>query len=230
MQYADVTERFIAARYPRASVAVVAGSTARGERTTTSDIDLLLLGDALFEDEHKTSEAATHVFEGEVFEVFAYTANGFDEWAARGVADHRPVIATMLVEGIAVCDDGRLAELRRSWTAVLDAGPALSDHESAFRRYMVADALDDLRDATDPFERQVIAYLLFQRTAELMLLRAGRWIATGKWLPRRLRSMSTERALGLSRPLLDGDYGLFATRVEEELDRAGGRVQDGFVR
>lgn len=227
---AAIVERFIATSYPRSAMAVVAGSTARGERTGTSDIDLLLLGDDLFGDAGKTSEAATHSFEGEIFEVFAYTREGFREWAERGVAQHRPVIVHMLVEGISVRDDGRLDEFRRDWGAVLDAGPSLDAAESRFRRYVITDVLDDLRDATDPLEQRAVASILFERIAELMLLTEGRWIATGKWLPRRLRALSATRTEKLSAPLLAGDYRTFADRVEEELRRAGGRVQAGFSR
>ena len=230
MDHLAVAERFVAARYPGADVAIVAGSTARSERTPTSDIDLLLLGDGLFAGEDQTSEASTQEFEGEIFEVFAYTPAGFDEWSDRGIAQHRPVIVHMLVEGTPIRDDGRLDALRRRWQQVLDTGPSLSAQECAFRRYVITDVLDDLRDATDPLEQQVEAAILFERIAELMLLSEGRWIATGKWLPRRLRNFSSDRADLLSIPLLDRDYATFAARVEDELDRAGGRVQSGFVR
>lgn len=230
MNHLAVAERFVATHYPRATVAVVAGSTARGTRTTTSDIDLLLLGDELFELEGQMSDASTQEFDGEIFEVFAYTPQGFDEWAERGVAQHRPVTVHMLVEGTAIRDDGRLASLRQRWQRVLDAGPSLSAQESAVRRYVITDVLDDLRDATDPLERHVEAAILFERIAELILLSEGRWIATGKWLPRRLRNLSRERADLLSIPLIERDYDTFASRVSDELDRAGGRVQNGFVR
>ncbi|MBO0980623.1 NUDIX domain-containing protein [Microbacterium sp. SD291] len=228
--YSDITERFITAFYPGATIAVVAGSTARGERTVTSDIDLLLIGDTLFEDAETTSAAATHAFDDEIFEVFAYTPSGFTEWAERDVSRHRPVIVHMLVEGAAVLDDGRLDGLRREWRAVLEAGPFLTAEDSAFRRYVITDLLDDLRDAIDPLERRAVASALFERIAELMLLSDHRWIATGKWLPRRLRALSASRADRLATPFLEDDYDTFADRVEAELERAGGRVQAGFVR
>lgn len=230
MEYAEIAERFIAATYPRAEIAIVAGSTARGERTTTSDIDLLLIGDSLFEDESQTSAAATYEFEGEVFEVFAYTPEGFDEWAHRGVEGYRPVIVHMLVEGAPIRTGTSLAALRVRWSSILDAGPAPEAAELTFRRYVITDLLDDLRDATDHLERRMLASALFERTAELMLLADGRWIATGKWLPRRLRALSRERAELLSTPLLADDLSTFADRVEDELVRSGGRVQAGFVR
>ena len=43
------------------------------------------------------------------------------------------------------------------------------------RRYAITDLIDDLRDATDPLEQRLVAFALFERIAELMLLseRAG---------------------------------------------------------
>lgn len=230
MDQVERVGRFIAARYPRASIAIGAGSTARGQRTRTSDIDLLLVDDDLFDDDAQTSEAATHEFEGEIFEVFAYTAEGFETWASRGVAQHRPVIVHMLVEGVPVRSCPGLDDLRARWGAVLAAGPDVEDSELRFRRYVVTDLLDDLLDATDPLEQRVVACLLFERVAEMMLLTNGQWIGSGKWLPRRLRAWSPERADQLSTPLLAGDFPGLAAQVSEELALAGGPVQAGFVR
>lgn len=229
VQHSLVTEQFIAVIYPRATIAMIAGSTARGERTRTSDIDLLI-GESLFDAAEQRSEAATHAFQGEIFEVFAYTPAGFAEWAERRISQHRPVIVHMLVEGIPIRDDGHLEPLRREWGAVLAAGLSLTAQESAFRRYVITDLLDDLRDLTDPLERRVLASVLFEKIAELMLLAERRWIGSGKWLPRRLRELSTERSALLSEPLLAEDYTTFIDCVEAELTRAGGRVQAGFVR
>lgn len=229
MEHLALAGRFIAAHFSAASIAVVAGSTARGTRTATSDVDLLIIGDETFAGEEE-SLAAGFEFEGEFFEVFAYTHTGFRRWAERGIAQHRPVIVHMLMEGIEVRGGEALEALRTSWRDVLAAGPAVGADELAFRRYVITDLLDDLRDGRDPLERQVVAALLFERTAELMLLRGGRWIGAGKYLPRRLRELSPERADALGRPLLDGDLDSFIAEVDRELEAAGGRVQAGFVR
>ena len=229
MDYIQLAERFVAAHFPKASIALIGGSTARGERTRTSDVDLLLIGDSLLTDD-QIGAALTLEFHGEVFEVFAYTPNGFTEWAERSIAQHRPVIVHMLVEGVPVRGGGRLDGLRKRWSDRLDAGPAVDDHELDFRRYVITDVLDDLRDATDPLERKVLAATLFERTAELMLLTAGKWIGTGKYLPRRLRELPPERVDALADPYLRGDHEALADAVEHELLSAGGRVQVGFVR
>lgn len=92
MQQIDVVKRFISDRFPGASVAVMAGSTARGNRTRTSDIDLLLIGDDMLAAD-TSSLAATFAFEGEIFEVFAYNLSGFEQWAHKGLSDYRPVLS-----------------------------------------------------------------------------------------------------------------------------------------
>lgn len=240
MEQLPIIQRFIETHFRHAGVAAVAGSTGRGTRTRSSDIDLLLIGDDVFRDSvaeamgdgahARTSFAGGIDFEGEFFEVFAYTFEGYAEWAGRGVDQFRPAIVHMLVEGVPVRGDDALRQLRAQWSAVLADGPRPDAHELEFRRYMLTDQLDDLRDAEDPLERTVIAGLLFERTAELMLLTDGRWIGAGKYLPRRLREMSERRTEALATPLLNRDFEAFADRVEHELETAGGRVQAGFVR
>lgn len=227
--YLELSDRFVSAHFPAATIAVLGGSTARGTRTATSDIDLLVVGDALFDDD-RSSMAASTEFEGEIFEVFAYTPDAFDEWTRKDVAQHRPVLLHMLVEGAELRGGHELAALRELWRGVLENGPEATCHELAARRYVITDLLDDLRDASDPMERHAGAFALFEKTAELMLLSNRRWLGTGKYLPRRLRELSGERANALTEPLLAGEFSAFADRVEHELNRAGGRVQAGFVR
>lgn len=229
MQHIDVSERFIADRFPGAGVAVLAGSTASGNRTRTSDIDLLLIGDDMLAT-GASSLAATFAFEGEIFEVFAYTSTGFEQWARKSLNDYRPVIVHMLLEGIPLRGATELTALRNTWQPIFDAGPVVSTHDLELRRYVISDLIDDLRDATDPLERHVVASALFERTAELMLLTERRWIGTGKYLPRRLCALSAERADRLTQPLIAGDLIAFADRAEDELRLAGGRVQAGLVR
>ncbi|MEJ1088506.1 nucleotidyltransferase domain-containing protein [Microbacterium sp. Mu-80] len=229
MNFLAVAERFAAQHFPEASVVVLAGSTARGTRTSTSDIDLLILGETLFAD-GRTSLAATYRFEGEVFEVFAYTEEGFSTWANRGFEQYRPVIVQMLLDGVTVRGAAERERYKDVWSPKYEAGPSLEPSEAAFRRYVITDLLDDYSDVTDPVERHVIATLLYERTAELVLLTNSRWIGTGKYLPRRLAEFDPDRAAALAAHLVSGDHDLFAEQVKIELDRAGGRVQEGFQR
>lgn len=229
MDFVGLAERFVATHFPNASLAIIGGSTATGTRTATSDIDLLVIGDRIFTDQ-RTSLAASYDFDGELFEVFAYTPAGFEEWGERGLSEFRPVIVDMLVSGTPVRDDSTQKAMRARWAIAYAAGPTVSDHQLAMRRYVITDLIDDLTDATDPVERHVIALTLYERLAELILLRNGRWIGAGKNLPRRLRDLDEERAAALGSPLVGGDYASFKELAARELEALGGRVDAGFVR
>lgn len=222
-------ESFIDEHFPQAEVAVVAGSTARGSRTPTSDIDLLLIGPpAMFED-GSASLAATYDHRGEVIELFAYTVDAFTQWAELGVRESRPVIVDMLVSGIALRNAG-LTELREHWGPILDAGPTPSRAQLAQLRYAATDLLDDLADATDPLERSVIAHNLVERLATLLLLVNGQWTGNGKYLVRRLRIWDPSVADQLGAPLIAGDHRALVGAATELLNSVGGRLQAGHVR
>ncbi|MGA7148326.1 MAG: nucleotidyltransferase domain-containing protein, partial [Microbacterium sp.] len=61
MDFVDLAQRFVTAHFPGASSAIVGGSTSSGTRTPTSDIDLLVLGEAMFDD-CRSSLAATYQY------------------------------------------------------------------------------------------------------------------------------------------------------------------------
>lgn len=225
----DVARRFVEARFPDATTAVVAGSTARGERTTTSDIDLLLVGPRTML-AGADSLAPTYAVDGEVLEVFAYTPAGFEAWATAGVAQYRPVIVHMLLEGVPLRGGAELDVLRARWRPVIDAGPTAGPGELDHLRYVVTDLLDDLVDATDPLERRIVAATLLEKITTLLLLNDHRWIGVGKHAARRLREWDPARAERLVAPFLADDPRAFADAVSVELDTVGGRLQDGYVR
>ncbi|QCR18811.1 nucleotidyltransferase domain-containing protein [Agrococcus sp. SGAir0287] len=228
--YEDLIHRFVEQRFPGATSVIVAGSTVRGERTATSDVDLLLLGPEGFLADGADSLAATYAHEGETIEVFAYARHGFERWARRGVEDRRPVIVRMLLEGRALVGDRDLDDLRERWAEVSERGPQPTRAEVDALRYAVTDLLDDLQDASDELERRVIADALLRQVAALVLVTSHRWIATGKHLARELRHWDPERAARLTDPYVAGDLAAFHAAASTELDAAGGRLSTGFVR
>nr|WP_255479790.1 nucleotidyltransferase domain-containing protein [Quadrisphaera sp. RL12-1S] len=222
--------RFVEERWPATSDVVLGGSTAAGTRTATSDVDLLVLGPPGLLGEGRTDEASTHAVSGGVVELFAYTEEGFEHWAALEVRAHRPVIITMLLEGRPLRSSPLLSDLRSRWRPVLEAGPRASARELDALRYVVTDLLDDVGDAQDPAEHRYLQGLLFERTAALVLLSHGRWLASGKHLPRALRRWNAARAEVLVGAFLSGEPERLVAAVEAELAPLGGRLQAGHVR
>lgn len=230
MELLDLARRFVDARFPLATVVIIAGSAARGTRTETSDIDLLIIGSEEMLTAGTDSIAASFAFDGEVFEVFAYTKESFHRWATRGVEQQRPVIVEMLLEGTSLRSGPELDGLIARWKPVFERGPVGDPHELAMRRYVITDLLDDLTDSTDLLEQRVIMASLFEQLAALLLVSNQRWVGAGKYLPRRLREWDVERTDQLAVPFLASDVAGFLKVAQRELDAAGGRVQAGFAR
>lgn len=95
-----LVDDYVTEYFPESDTVVVAGSTASGARTASSDIDVLVLGPAAMFPGSSTSRAATDEHGGRLVETFAYTPEACRWWAERELAAHRPVILTMLVEGV----------------------------------------------------------------------------------------------------------------------------------
>ncbi|WP_187291329.1 nucleotidyltransferase domain-containing protein [Cellulomonas flavigena] len=225
-----LVDHVVATRFPAATGVVLAGSTATGTSTPTSDVDLLVLGPGAMFDDGRTSLAATVEESGRLVELFAYTPQAYREWAAQEVAAHRPVILAMLRDGMVLRSDAGVDELRAWATGLLAAGPVVDPHALDLRRYRVSGTLDDLADARDPLERAVLLAEAFHGLAELLLLAHGQWLGHGKWLVRRLRECDAEAADSLGRAVVAGDVGSFVTEADTLLAPLGGRLQAGMVR
>lgn len=221
---------FVASRFPAADGVVLAGSTAAGTSTPTSDLDLLLLGPEQMFDDGRSSLAATHEHGGRLVEVFAYTPTSYRGWAEREISSFRPVILVMLRDGVVLRESVVLTELRDWATTVLAAGPSIDQHALDVRRYMVSALLDDLADSIEPDERILVLAEAYRALVELLLLAHGRWLGSGKWLVRRLREWDVVVAGRLGEALATGDVDAFVSCADELMTPLGGRLQAGMVR
>jgi hypothetical protein len=221
---------FSSDRFPDAHHVIVAGSTSTGQRTPSSDIDLLVIGPPSMFDGAATSLAQTTQYGGEIFEVFAYTAEAFDSWASKGIDESRPTIVHMLLDGIAIKHGSELTDLRGSYQERISAGPRISDHELDLRRYRLTDLADDLISLTDALEVAVVKAALFDELASFLLLANNQWLGSGKWLARRLRQWDGRIAHELTDALLSDDSALLLAKTSELLEPHGGRLQAEFVR
>lgn len=221
---------FVDSAFPAAEGVVLAGSSASGRSAPTSDVDLLLIGPDHMFDHGRTSMAAAYEHAGRLVEVFAYTPDGYREWADREIAAHRPVILVMARDGLVLRASPELTAVRAWATQTLAAGPPLDQHALDVRRYLVSALLDDVSDAQDPGERSLLLADAFRSLAELALLAHGCWLGSGKWLIRRLREWDPHVEGRLSGALTAGDVATFVQQADELLTPLGGRLQAGMVR
>lgn len=221
-------ETVLAARYPDAQFAFVAGSIIRGQGTAHSDIDLVVVYGRI--DRARRESFRSGGFPVEAFVHDPGTLRWFmDQDVARG----RPSILTMVAEGRVVGPVTTGAEALRSEAgSLLAKGPPTLVAESRDAlRYEITDLVDDLRDRRSPQEMLAIGAALHQRLADLMLLGRGRWTGSGKWIPRLLaaldESLSRDFDEAFRRLFADSRPDLLIAFAEAELGHHGGPLFEG---
>lgn len=181
----------VAARYPDAAFALVAGSLMRGEGTAHSDLDLIVMYDRV-----ESSRRESFLAEGVPVEVFVHDDETL-AWAINiAVTRGRPSLVAMIAEATAI---GRIpqraARLKEAMVAALAKGPPpMAPAQLDALRYAITDAVQDLRGDRGAAERLAIGVLLYPLLAELALRGRGQWHATGKWVPRALARIDGELA------------------------------------
>jgi predicted nucleotidyltransferase len=205
-------------RFPDAELAVLTGSVARGRATATSDLDIVVVLDGPPAPYRETLRA-----HGWLVELFVESREALTQFYADERAAGRCTLAHMVAYGVVLAGpaDGDLQRAARGWVAA--GPPPLTTAELDRRRYTLTSELDDLRDATDPDERDAIAAQVAQTTADLALRSAGRWAGTGKWLFRRLAEFDE----GLARDVAQARRAAIGRADVDPLCAVAGRVLDG---
>jgi hypothetical protein len=212
----DVARELVRDRFPNAGWAMLTGSVVGPHRTAGSDLDIVVL------DETDPGHRESLRHQGWPVEFFVHTEERLTVFLARELAKRKPSTHRMLAQGVVLTGDP--GDLPARCARVLADGPGpLSPAERDRLRYGLTDGLDDLRHATDPGERTVIAASLWTGAAEAFLSLAGRWVSGGKWLLRELREQDPSFA---ARWLAARDDP--AALVTDILESAGGPLFDGY--
>ncbi|MET9467163.1 nucleotidyltransferase domain-containing protein [Streptomyces sp. NPDC006544] len=227
----DQARRLARDRFPDALAVILAGSTAAGRATASSDLDIVVLvGDG------GETRRETIRFEGRVVELFIHTRAGLADLFAADFATRRGVLQSMYATGLVLVDANGEAERARALAAadLRHGPPALEAEAVETKRYGLTDALDDVADAGDPIERLAVAGFVLGAAADLLCDHHHAWIGGGKWLPRRLLEADAERGAALLHGHLhlcrSGDPGLMIDAASGILDLVGGALREGYRR
>jgi len=203
----------------------------RGEGTVMSDIDLVVVYGRL---DHARRES---FFERDFpVEVFVHDLETLEWFMRDDIRRGRPTILNIIAEGwIVGRDDADARMLQRDTQARVGAGPALlNPEELAALRYLITDAIDDLRGVRSIHEIRAIGTVLYPHLAELCLRGRGHWNGSGKWIPRLLCNLDAALAETLFEAfealLTTGASNLVIALAESELARHGGRLFEGDKR
>ncbi|GAA2841189.1 nucleotidyltransferase-like protein [Aminobacter aminovorans] len=165
-----IASEIVEQRFSGAACAFVAGSIMRGQGTTSSDIDLVVVFDHI-----DAAWRESFVQESVPVEAFAHDPSTLAWFMDEDARHGHPVLAHMVAEGRPVGDSDALAQhLKQDATERMRKGPGpLADARSKELRYIITDLVDDLRgDRTAP-EILAIAASLYQPLADLALLGRG---------------------------------------------------------
>jgi hypothetical protein len=215
----------VRARFPDALAAFLGGSALTAQRTSTSDLDVVVV---VAGPPAPCRESLT--WRGWPVELFIHDEQTLARWFGRDSARRRPTLARMCAQGAVLvggAGGGPASRVRGQAAAVLAAGPPpLAQAELDRRRYGLSDLLDDLAGSTDPGETFVICWNVLVHTAELALLESGRWLGSGKWLLRELRALDA----GFADQLIAAreDPAPLTGLADDVLRRAGGRLWEGY--
>ncbi len=229
MDAIDAAQVFVNQRFPECSAAFLAGSIIRGEGTSTSDLDIVII----------TAREGTPYREslrefGWPIEVFVNNSTSYREFFSVELEERRPRLPTMFAEGIILKDsDGTAQFIKEEARMLLEQGPEpLSSEEIIDLRYRITDCLDDFQGSEKFAESFFIANNLAAMASNLILASHRKWIGSGKWVPRALQRFDPDLARCLQVALVSfcqaGVKDDLIKFAEEALDSVGGRLFEGY--
>ena len=226
----EVAHAIQAERYPDARVVFAAGSLIRGEATSYSDLDLVVLYAKIpcayresFRFDDYPVEAFVHDIE--TLEYFFFEVD-----RPSGV----PVLPQMVMEGIEIpaSNDVSRAAKGRAASLIAAGPPALDTQTEQRMRYCVSDLLNDLRAPRSKDELTATGSRFYEQLADYHLRRQCLWSAKGKGIPRALRSADPELSARYCQSFEDlftrGDVRAVIQLAEELLQPGGGPLFDGY--
>ena len=227
----EVAKNVLRERFPNALLAFVAGSFNRGEATSFSDIDLVVVFEKLefawresFTFDQWPIEAFVH--DPETLNYFFREVDGKD-----GV----PSLPSMVLEGSVIPENHELAfNLKSLAKQVLDEKPSEWSEETIYQqRYGITDLIDDLREPRNTLEAYIVIGSLHEMLGNFYFRTKRMWSASRKHIPRQMLKLDPQfgkQWVQAFEKAYMGDYSNLITFTEELLKPYGGLLFDGYKR
>jgi predicted nucleotidyltransferase len=216
--------------YGYAEFIILSGSIIRGEGTATSDLDIVVVYESL-----PAAFRESYFFDGLRVEAFIHDLSTLKYFMYTvDYGDSRPVMATMIDEGIVVPQETDLSVMIQALAREhLQNGPAPASKRAIDGlRYSISNLLDDLVDSRNRYEQIATACTLYDELAKLYFASKRVWQGGAK---------STVRAMHKHDPAFsnrfhdsfdllfrEGDAVLVVKIAEELLHSVGGYLFDGY--
>lgn len=221
---------FAPVRWPGADTVLLCGSTAAGNATPNSDLDVVVLFERLPNAYRETIDA-----DGTLVESFVHDPATlrwfFDDDGAAG----QGTLAAMIAQGLPISGfPGRLLDaVKRTVNDIIAKGPPRWSADAIdLRRYLISSMADDFVADMPVAERIATAAELHGALAEFALRAAGRFSGKGKGLARALRRHDPALSQALADAVRDvvetGRAERLSLMVDAVLAPYGGRLMAGY--
>jgi predicted nucleotidyltransferase len=226
----DVAKNFVTEKYPDCQVAFVAGSFNRGEETSTSDIDLIVLFSKV---EQAWRESLN--YQGWPVEVFLHDLETIKYFIDDDAKSGIPSLANMINEAVVIHEKSDFsAEVKDLAKRSLSEGPPVwTDDDRINFRYTVSDLLDDLKDPRTTFEGLAITAKLHGVLSFFLFRSQRQWAGAGKHIPRQLQKQHPQLFPNWEVAFTEAFRGNFKSLVQltdKILSENGGYLFDGYKR
>lgn len=228
--YKAIIEKLINERYPNAKAIFWAGSTAKNQATSTSDIDLVIIFEEL---DHAYREA--FIYENTPIDAFIHdpeTLNYF--FSAIEAKDGRPALIQMILNGREVLGVSNFSNtIKELAQKAFETGPKKWSKEEIDReRFLITDILDDIKSPKTKDEQMFSAIHLFEPLIQFYFRSQGKWAASGKSLIRLFKSdnpiLASKYTQAFNNLFKIGEVEGLEPVVKEILEPYGGLLWDGF--
>lgn len=202
----------------------------RGEGTSTSDIDLVVMFEHL-----EVAWRESFIFDSWPVEAFVHDPHTLEYFFEEDKKSGVPSLPNMVFEGVVIPKETSLSKQLKAHAAEhLKQGPVKWDQDTIkHQRYMITDMKEDLVSPRNAFEARIIVASLHEALANFYLRANGEWSATRKHIPRRLHAIDATFAKRWNEVFDDahnGNHLRLIKLVEEILQPFGGLVFDGYRR
>lgn len=224
----EASKKFVLETFPTCTGALLSGSVVRGEETSTSDLDIVII------DENLSSEyRKSFISHGWPIEVFVHNHETILHYFEKDCQRARPSLPRMVHEGIPIIYHPIIDTLKGEAEKRLQGGPPKWSSEMMdMKRYFITDALDDFIGSTDRGECIFIAGSIGESLHEFVLRTHDHWIGSSKWIVKALKeydeSFAEEYVLAFDQFFRNGEKQPIIRLVDSVLKPFGGRLFDGF--
>lgn len=227
-----VTKELLETRYQGAETIFVAGSVVRGEATTYSDLDLVVLYPKI-----KAAYRESFFHRDWPVEAFIHdpeTLRYFFQKVDRPIG--RATLAEMISEGQEIPGPSEFSDqVKKLAIDVLREGPPpLSEGEIQDLRYHISELIDDIREPRSKQELIAAATLAYNELANYYFRASRNWTGSGKALLKRMRKTDPVFARRFSEAFdvlfAAGQPARVIELAEELLAQQGGFLFDGYRR